>query len=146
MTPISAPVAPGYARSSHTLRLTFAYEGDKVSLARVQRVEMIASPSVTSLPQLGAHGGFWVEVRDTSGAVLFHRVLHNPMRQMAEVHRLNQAVRLVTGMPGKGEFEVLVPDLPEASQVVLSGNPPETNRSLDLSKELAAFSLNGPHS
>jgi hypothetical protein len=141
MASTNSAIPPMYAHSTQTLRLTFAFNEDNVRLIRTQSVAMITPPCVTELPKIGTHSGFWVELQDANRVVLFHRVLHNPMRHLAEVHEPDRSVRLVTGAPGKGEFEALVPDLPEASRVVLFGSLLDDNRSLQPTKELAIFKL-----
>src|SRR5262249_54260617 len=71
--------------------------------------------------------GYWLEIRDANGALLYHRPIHNPMRRDIESfgHEPGAPMRrhLVAGE--KGEFEVLVPDLPGAKTFRLHG-PTET--------------------
>jgi hypothetical protein len=67
----------------HTWRLAFAYDGDKVDLVRAERIEMIAPPVVTPPPEANA-GGFWLEVRDKQGNLIYHRPLYNPLRRHVE--------------------------------------------------------------
>src|SRR5438270_12916067 len=84
MTQKNPPVTKPSPRSSHTLRLTFAYDGNQVRLLRSQRVAMVTPPAVTPAPEKGQSGS-WLEVRDAKGALLYHRAIHDPIRTDVEV-------------------------------------------------------------
>lgn len=114
----------------HTWRLTFTYEGDNVVLARARRVEMIAPPSVTPPPAADA-GGFWLEVRDKNDKLIFHRPLHNPLRRHIEQFgaKPGDAMQRISPVAQKGEFEVLVPDLPDGAQFSVHGAPVTPTRT-----------------
>jgi hypothetical protein len=111
---------------AHTLRVTFAYRGDRIALAATRRVQMIAPPSVAPPPQTG-QSGYWFEVRAADGSLLFHRGLHAPIRVDVEVFsdEGRQSIARVPVAEPRGEFEVLVPDLPGAQSFVLYGPPPK---------------------
>src|SRR5437016_3866771 len=66
-------------RGNHVHRLTFEYDGPAVRLVKRQRLEMLAPPSD---PLTGYEGqsGFWFELQDAAGRVLYRRVLHHPLR------------------------------------------------------------------
>jgi hypothetical protein len=123
------------------LRLTYRYDGDNVSLARRERVQMIAPPAGRTPPVAGENSGFWVELRDANGRVLYHRVLHNPIPFVAEVHSPEGTIRAVSAPPGRGEFQVLVPDLPDGAAAVLYGSPLDTRRALEPARELVRVAL-----
>ena len=108
----------------HTWRLTFAYDGDNVSLARAQRVAMIAPPVVTP-PPAPTSSGFWLEVRDKGGKLIFHRPLHNPLRRHVEQfgEKKGDPMQRISPDTQKGEFQVLVPDLPAGAQFTVHGAP-----------------------
>lgn len=107
-----------------TWRLTFAYEGESLSLARAQRVAMRAPPVVTPPPAPGA-GGFWLEVRDRQDKVIYHRPLHNPLRRHIEHfgEKPDDTMQRITLETQRGEFDVLVPDLPDAVSFAIHGAP-----------------------
>jgi hypothetical protein len=124
MTQPNPPVTQPPPRSSHTLRLTFAYDGNDVKLVRSQRVAMVTPPSVTPAPEKG-HSGYWFEVRDVKGARLYHRAVHDPIRTDVEVFS-DDPVQTITRVPiakPKGQFTLLVPDLPDAHSFHLFGTP-----------------------
>jgi|SRR5579859_4480307 len=112
------------ALSNHTLRLTFAYKDGIARLIRSERVEMKVPAAVTPPPQTG-QSGFWFEVRDAAGNLLYHRPLHNPMRADVEVFS-KESERTMARVPAdhpEGEFTLLVPDLPDADTFVFHGAP-----------------------
>jgi hypothetical protein len=112
-------------------------------LADSQRVQMIAPPSVTARPEQGTSSGFWFEVQDENGRVLFHRLLHDPLRMAVEVYYPDGKIQRVTGPPTEGEFEVLVPDIPGAATIVLFGSVPSSlaQREVAPASELGRFPL-----
>jgi hypothetical protein len=117
---LASPASP----PAYTLRLTFAYKGRAVQLVRTQRVAMVSPPSVTPPPEPG-QAGYWFEVRDATGALIFHRAIHSPVRTDVEVHS-NDPKRSITRVPidnDEGEFELLVPDLPNARSFAFYGTP-----------------------
>jgi hypothetical protein len=112
-------------------RLTYAYDASGIRLVAQQRIATVAPPDDSDLTERG-RAGYWVEVRDESGEALYRQVITNPFRAVAEAH---------TPVPGRhpthvptvapeGAFQVVVPDLPGAREVVLHGltapgEPPE---------------------
>jgi hypothetical protein len=124
-------------------RITFRYEGQRVELADREVVQMISPPPVAPLPQAGEHSGFWIEVHDAEGRVVFHRVLHNPIPIYVEEHLPDKTIRAVPGAPGSGTFEVLIPDMPEAETIVLVSSPLEWELAGEPARELARFRLAG---
>ncbi len=104
-----------------TLRLTFRVANGEARLVKYERLNMICPPSVGEPPQAVKYGGFWVELRDASEQVLFHRVLHAPLQDSVEVHSPDGNIQRVMGTPAESVFEVLVPDYDDASTIALLG-------------------------
>ena len=109
---------------THTLRITFAYDGPKLEITRVLRVAMRA-PATTTTPTPDNQAGYWLEVRDGSGALLYQRPIHDPVRRDIESFGAapGDPMRRHPATVTKGEFEVLVPDLPGAQTFRLHGPP-----------------------
>ena len=132
---------------THALRLTFGYRDADLRLTESRRVEMIAPAVVTPAPQQG-QCGYWIQVTDASGRVVYHRPLHNPLAIDAEVHSPDQSITRVPVARQEGSFTVLMPDLPEAATFALHGpvdpkSPAEPARELlrlnvDAIRKLAA--------
>lgn len=108
--------------SRRTLRLTFAYEGSRIELVSQTRVEKITPPSLTPRPDKNS-SGYWVELQDKRGKWLFHRVVPDAIRDSAEIYPQNKQIARTPLREIKGSFEVLLPDLDEAAQVVVMGHP-----------------------
>jgi hypothetical protein len=104
--------------------VTIAYRGDELRIAETERVAMIAPGSPAPAPEKG-QTGYWIEVRDEAGRLLFHRPLHDPLRRDAEVYSPidRQSITRIPVADPHGEFEVLVPDAPAASVLHLYGPP-----------------------
>jgi hypothetical protein len=130
------------ARSSRTLRLTFSYEGGTVRLVSRMSVDMIA-PAASPTPIREGQSGFWYELRDRSGRVLYQRALHNPIRIESEVYPVDQTqpIRHVPVNRPRGNFDLLVPDMAEADNVILFSSPLDPANSAAPARELARFRL-----
>ena len=129
-----------------TLRLTFRSSGGQIKLVSQEHLAMLCAPSVGERPEVGRHGGYWVELRDEAGNVLFHRVLHDPLQTSVEVPAPGGPQRRFGAAPD-ALFEVLIPDDPAGRSVVLvgEGQPDMAVRAGPAlaSQELAQFDL-GP--
>jgi hypothetical protein len=108
----------------HVLRVTIAYDGDRLSIARVTRVAMRA-PAPATPPPHEHQAGYWLELRDAHGSVLYHRPLYDPLRRDVEVFgdKPGDPIRRVPARHDRGEFDVLLPELPQATDFVLHGPP-----------------------
>jgi hypothetical protein len=126
-----------------SFRLTFHYTGERITLVSAERLQIIAPPSVTAKPERGKADGFWLEVQDINERVLFYRLMHNPLNTAVEAYQPDGSIRRFIGPPTEGEFEVLVPDIPEAASVVLFGSIPTPAALSEMApaKELGRFPL-----
>jgi hypothetical protein len=103
-------------------RLTYSYDSSGVRLVAQQRVAMVAPQDDSDLTAAG-RAGYWVELRDDSGEALYRQVITDPFRHTAEVHSPlpGTASTHVPTVDVAGAFQVVVPDLPGAHEVVLHG-------------------------
>jgi hypothetical protein len=135
----------GVPQYTHVLRVTFAFDADKVTLEGVVRVAMRVTAPTTPTPDENTTG-YWLELRDAQGKVLYHRALHDPTRLDVEVFgdKPGEPMRRVPATRSSGTFEVLVPDLPGGARVVLRG--PRTGAKAQTaaaarSEELAGYDM-----
>jgi len=137
---------PSIPATRHALRLTFQFDGDKVELINTERLEKLVPPMIGDPPEEGRHTGEWLQVRDGDDRPLFTRLLNDPLRTRVEVHDPEEGPRIIVGPPGRGTFDVLVPDLPEAAHAVLFASPAlgkGRERGLRPAESLGRFDLRG---
>jgi hypothetical protein len=118
------------------LRLTLTYEGAQIRITGSERIAMIVPAQVTAEPQPG-QTGYWIEVHDDAGRIVYHRPLHQPVAIDAEAFSPDRA-QSITRVPTtarEGRFTVLIPDIPDARTFELHG-PADPERP-----ELAAGTL-----
>lgn len=104
-------------------RLTFTYDADGVRLYARQRVAMLAPPD-DSPRTLAARAGSWVELRDADGHGVYRQILNDPMPTTFEAHSPlagAHPTRVPAPADDSGVFQVVVPDVAEAQDVVLHG-------------------------
>ncbi len=130
----------------YSWRLVFRYDGERVELVDRKRVEMIAPPSIGPVPQEGRHSGTWLEIRDANDRLVFVRRLHDPFRTTAEHHSPDGKIEVVRRLPVAGEFEAIVPDIPEMNSGVLFSSALSVlkdARSTEPAREIGRFPLKG---
>ena len=104
------------------LRLTFAYDGDALTLASKQSVEMTVPPT-HPLSGYENQAGFWFEVRDRAGRPVYRRVLHDPMPAYHETHAAGASPTHLAAAARRGVFEILVPAAWEGATLLLFATP-----------------------
>lgn len=128
-----------------SLRLTFRVADGEVRLVGYERLDMIPPPSIGERPEAGKHGGFWMELRDESDHVLFHRVLDNPLGDSVEVHSPDGKIQRVFGAVEENVFEVLLPDDSKAKTITFIGESLEPvvirQERVTATRELARFNV-----
>jgi hypothetical protein len=104
------------------LRLTLTYEGAQIRITGSERIAMIVPAQVTAEPQPG-QTGYWVEVHDDAGRIVYHRPLHQPVAIDAEAFSPDrgQSITRVPTTTREGRFTVLIPDIPDARTFELHG-------------------------
>ncbi len=136
------PPIPRPPSQTHALRLTFAYRGNTARLIRAQRVAMKVPAVVTPTPARHS-SGFWFEIRNAKGALLYHRPVHDPIQTDIEVFsdRPEQSITRIPVAKPEGEFTLLVPDLAGAHSFHFFGPPPSAKQPRMQSSELIHHSL-----
>lgn len=130
--------------SRRTLRVTFRALPKQFELVSVERLGMTTPAQPGIVPEVGLHGGNWIELRDSENAVLAHRLVSPSLFNSIEVHSPDGVHAEFGGTEGQ-LFEVLLPDVPGALSVAILGDflPQDTEVSAG-SRELARFQLPSP--
>ncbi len=127
-------------RYRFTLRLTFAYEGENIRQVSSTRVQMLA-PYAPFTPQPEGDIGFWIELQDREGKRLYAQAFNMPIRYAVEDYSPEGKIKRVSLAEPKGEFELLIPDIPEASALVMYTSPLNVENEMEVAKERARFDL-----
>lgn len=135
---------------THSLRVTLSLslKDGKVQLLQAVRVPMRALASPPS-PPAKEGSGFWFELRDAHGKVLYHRPLPDPDFASVEVFDdpKSGSIRRVPTKRSETKLDLILPDLPQAAEFVLYGaatsadvqkpSKPLDQRSMDSLREAA---------
>jgi hypothetical protein len=123
-------------------RLTFAYEGDKITLLSEQEVTMLAPPS-HPLEHVETTPGFSIILRDGRGNPIYRRVMENPVQFDVEVFSPDpkQSIRRVAVQHPKGTFVILIPEIQGARTVEFFGTPLRPQAHQEPPQMLARFTL-----
>jgi hypothetical protein len=87
---------------------------------------MLAPGQAVSEPPGKKSSGFWFEIRDEKGGLLYHRAVHPPNRADREVFSPDPdrtVLREPKSAEPEGEFTLLVPDIPEGAEFVIHASP-----------------------
>ena len=125
-------------------RLTFRFEGRQVTLVRRERLQKVAPATTAETPTPGANSGAWLTVLDGHGQPVFHRLLSDPFRTRAEHHSPDRRIELHVREPESGEFTVIVPEIPGATEVALYASPTERERMRAAAAEIGRYPLAEP--
>lgn len=134
--------APPQPASRTSWRLTFRWDGTQIDLVNRRQVQMIAPATTGEQPIAGEHAGIWLELRDAADKTLYHRSITRFMGAKAEVFHPDGAMTHHLGDPGSAQFEVVVPDLPQAAWLCIVSSPFEPKALLhEPAREIARFPL-----
>lgn len=137
---VAMPPRPGPVH-----RLTFDYEGDRISLVSDQLVNMISPPS-DPLDEAEVPAGFTVIVRDAQQRAVYRHTGVSPMGHDTEVFSDDPAgslQRIAVAKPS-GTFVLLVPHVEGAVGFELVGHPRFRGRRGSTPRQLARFTLRPP--
>jgi hypothetical protein len=115
---VAAPPVP----YTHAFRVALSFEDGKATIGGLQRVAMRAPASAPGLPAEG-QTGVWVALKAEDGTVLYHRALRTPQLDSVEVFEDEKsgAIRRVPTTRRAAKLDVILPDLPDAAELVLYG-------------------------
>jgi hypothetical protein len=108
--------------SLRSKRLTFAYDASGVHLTRETTREKPA-PRGDDLRRAPRPDRVWVEVRGSSGAVLYRQTVADAIPQHAEVFEPDGRIRSVPYAPDTGVFSVIVPFDDRTKEAVVVAGP-----------------------
>ncbi|MGW8776579.1 peptidoglycan-binding protein [Streptomyces sp. NPDC055796] len=128
------------------MRLKFSYDGADwaaggpvVRFVSREDLEMTAPRGADPDDTPQGRSGFWYEVRDAAGRVLYRRSRHRPIEVVREVPHPEVGLSTMPIDSPRGTFELVAPVLREGATVVLLSSPPDAGRLTEAASEI--FSL-----
>jgi hypothetical protein len=137
------PTLPQSREPQSCWRLTFQYDGDRITLVGRIPLRKVLPPAAESRPVAGRNAGTWLELRAENEDVLFHRDIRRLIGAEVEVFHPDGRIQHVVGAPGRGQFEVVVPDPPRAAWVCVISSPYGQDGLRTMAAEVARFPLRG---
>ncbi len=106
-------------------RLNFVYNDRDIELVSWNRLNKISPPS-DPIENYQDESGWWVILSDEKGNVVYRQIIHNPIRIEKELFSDRNEGGVSWEIPDaaeqRGEFSVLVPDIPVATHLSLYGS------------------------
>jgi hypothetical protein len=114
---------------THSLRVLFSLANGEVTVLKVTRVAMRALAPPPAPPQENS-SGFWFEVRDKEGKLLYHRPFPHGDLDSVEVFDDPEGgtIRRVPVKDSERKVELIVPDIPGAAELAVHGAKHPTER------------------
>jgi hypothetical protein len=110
------------AEPSRSKRLTFTYDASGVRLTR-ETIREKPAPRGDDLRRAPRPDRLWVEVRGSTGAVLYRQTVADAIPQHAEVFEPDGRIRSVPYTPDTGVFSVIVPFDDRTEEAVVVAGP-----------------------
>jgi hypothetical protein len=114
-----------------TLRIQLSYTGSQVSFDWSQVLDHVPPPT-DDLGDMTGQSGFWFELQDGQGGVLYRRGINNPIEFEVEIpgEDPDQPPGWQRTDAADGSFILDMPAIDEAANLVLVYVPPDDNADL----------------
>lgn len=109
---------------SEAIRLTIAYEGERLEVISEDKIEKIV-PLLREIDDK-KHSGAWIELKDKKGNVLHTEAIDIPFGSDLEVFSNDPKDPSITReniSNFKGTFSILIPDVPGAEELNIFSSP-----------------------
>jgi hypothetical protein len=141
-------MSQAFTPARRAIRLRFRYDGGDVELVSSRVIDKRVPPSEPLREEESKEqprSGFWYEVQTGEGKPVYRRVVDNPIQMVASVYT-GDPERPFTMVPiarPRGEFTLLVPELPGGEDLVMFSSPLELEAEAQVrpASELARFPL-----
>jgi len=125
-------------------RLLFRWQRGRWIVVDERRVSEMAIPNTQSLPKVKKDQqvtGFWFEVADSKGKILYRRIINDPLRQQVEVPNVDGSFTNVPEVRKDITLEVLIPDDPKNAALSFLGTEEHLVEKKAVLRKMAQFDL-----
>jgi hypothetical protein len=133
-------------------RVVIQFEGGNFTLLERLELRTILPPS-DELPDSGRElSGFWYELRDSAGSLLYRRIIESPVTVRFEGPATGAGgeppedaegatAERIESIPERTVFSLLIPAASDGDQLVLFSSPLEEGQQFRAATEVARFDL-----
>lgn len=143
MATVSRPGVPKFdLPSNQAVRVTLSYHGNELRLVSRKVLSMRTPPSAPlEIPEKQA--GFWFQVEDANGHLLYRGVMQNPIQFDTETPSDDpeRPLKRVPLSEPRGTFFLLIPLLREAHTVCIFSSPFELEKATESAAEIMRFKI-----
>jgi hypothetical protein len=128
---------------NRAIRLTFSYEGGRIEL-KSRKALITRTPPSASFTVHERESGFWFQVQDANGNLIYRKVMDDPIKFDIETISDQDPERPFTRIPvskPQGIFFILVPLFHEAQTIHIFSSPFEPERRNEPAKKIMTFGL-----
>ena len=125
-------------------RIRVRWQDGKWTVASERRVSKMIIPNTQSLPKVEKGQeitGFWFEVADSKGKILYRRIINDPLRQQIEVPNIDGTFTNIPVSRRDITFEVLIPDDPENATLSFFGTEEHPKERKAILRKMAQLDL-----
>jgi hypothetical protein len=130
------------AEPNRAIRLLIRYDKSGFSIAESRPLETLP-PASHALEVPRATSGFWIELHDAKNNVLYRRAMPNPVQSDVEIFDPERGPHRHAVKDPEGVFTVLVPDMPDAEEIVFVSSPFDPAKRQNAARKVAAMPLRG---
>ena len=125
-------------------RIRIQFSEGKWSIAKERVVSRMVVPSSQSLPKIAGKeigSGFWFEVNNSKGELIYRNIIRDPLKEVVEVANEDGTFSQVP--IGKKEiiFEVLIPEKPENAKISFFGAKFNEEEKRAITQKIAELEL-----
>ncbi|WP_018622928.1 hypothetical protein [Spirosoma luteum] len=126
-------------------RVTLRWDKNEWKIVNQVRVESMTLPAPQVLPDGENSLGFWIEACSSKGKVYQREIMPDPLAGMEQFEE-GGAINRLAPAPHIIELEILMPDMPDITELRLFSNPAGETKKADKRKRLNPTVLKMPDS
>jgi hypothetical protein len=133
---------------ANAIRITFSYDGDKLSVKSKQKIDKFLPPDDDIAGQ-DLPSRYWYQLTDSKNNVLHRQNLNDIIKEDIEVFSTNPddpAFMTYEQSDKKGVFSIVIPDMPGSTRFELFTDVPQTDKTMkihEVTKKIFHLNIKG---